>query len=226
MPQIVSLGPYHHGRRVFREMERHKWRFLHKIVNRTNHDVKAYLNCVKELEKKARACYEGIIALSSEEFVEMMVLDGCFILEFFRGVAEGFINLGYSQNDPVFAIHGFMHSIQRDMIMLENQIPLCILDHLLGLQIGKPHQRDLVSKLAMRFFDPLMPTDESLRRNDQKELEPSLGHISFDPLLDNGGLHCLDVFRKSLLRTGLILPPRKKSQTSLTPVVRIADKRN
>ncbi|KAF6142073.1 hypothetical protein GIB67_001270 [Kingdonia uniflora] len=83
-------------------MERHKWRSLHKIVNRTNHDAKAYLNCVKELEKKARACYEGIIALSSEEFVEMMVLDGCFILEFFRGVAEGFINLGYSQNDPVF----------------------------------------------------------------------------------------------------------------------------
>ncbi|KAI3497878.1 hypothetical protein L1887_33477 [Cichorium endivia] len=39
---------------------------------------------------------------------------------------------GYPRCDPVFAMRGSMHSIQRDMIMLENQIPLFILDRLLG----------------------------------------------------------------------------------------------
>ncbi|CAN6818751.1 unnamed protein product [Brassica oleracea var. botrytis] len=29
-------------------------------------------------------------SLSSNEFIEMLVLDGCFVLELFRGAVEGF----------------------------------------------------------------------------------------------------------------------------------------
>ncbi|KAL5556936.1 hypothetical protein UlMin_039172 [Ulmus minor] len=208
-PQIVSLGPYHHGRRRLRQMDRHKWRSLHQVLKRTNHDTSLYLNSIKELEEKARSCYEGPINLSSNEFVEMMVLDGCFVLELFRGAAGGFKHLGYPRNDPIFAMRGSMHSIQRDMIMLENQIPLFILDRLLGLQLGDPDQRGSVAKLAIQFFDPLMPTDEPLTKSDRNKLESSLGcTTTFDPLFDQSGLHCLDVFRRSLLRTGPKPTPR------------------
>ncbi|GMH25221.1 hypothetical protein Nepgr_027064 [Nepenthes gracilis] len=61
---------------------------------------------------------------SRYEFIEMMVLDRCFILELFRGVAVGFKDLRYASNDPMFSVRVTMHSSQRDMIMLENQIPL------------------------------------------------------------------------------------------------------
>ncbi|XP_042494310.1 UPF0481 protein At3g47200-like [Macadamia integrifolia] len=229
VPQIVSLGPYHHGRKRFRDMERHKWRSLHQILNRTHQDVNLYLDSIGEVEDKARACYEGPIPLTSNEFVEMMVLDGCFVLELFRGAAGGFKHLGYSRNDPVFAMRGVMHSIQRDMIMLENQIPLFILDRLMVLQMGESNQKGLVAKLALPFFDPLTPTDEPLQKSDQNKLESSLIHPTtpFDPLTDQDGLHCLDVFRRSLLRRGPGLEPhpsrnwmRWRSQT-----VRVADKR-
>ena len=33
-------------------------------------------------------------SLSSNEFIEMLVLDGCFVLELFRGAVEGFTELG------------------------------------------------------------------------------------------------------------------------------------
>ncbi|KAK3221774.1 hypothetical protein Dsin_008799 [Dipteronia sinensis] len=195
VPQIVSLGPYHHGKKRLRQMDRHKWRSLHVVLKRTNQDIKVYIDSMREREEKARACYEGPIGLSSKEFVEMMVLDGCFVLELFRGAALGFKELGYLDNDPVFAMRGSMHSIQRDMMMLENQLPLFILDRLLGLQ--NPDQKGLVSELALGFFDSLIPTDEPLMKFDQKESEKStLDH------LDQEGLHCLDVFRKSLLRSG------------------------
>lgn len=203
VPQIVSLGPYHHGKKRLRQMDRHKWRSLHHILKRTDHDINLYLDSIRELEEKARSCYEGTISLGSNEFVEMMVLDGCFMLELFRGAAEGFKPLGYSRNDPVFAMRGAMHSIQRDMIMLENQLPLFILDRLLGLQFNDPDQKGLVAQLALRFFDPLTPTDEPLTKSDMTKLESSLGYAAaFDPLSDHGGLHCLEVFRRSLLRTG------------------------
>ncbi|GAB4846953.1 hypothetical protein Ancab_025963 [Ancistrocladus abbreviatus] len=209
IPQVVSLGPYHHGERRLQEMDRHKWRALHHTLKRSDQDIKIYLDSVKELEEKARACYELPISLSTDQFVEMMVLDGCFILELFRGVVGGFKALGYSPNDPIFSMRGTIHSIQRDMIMLENQIPLFILDRLFGLQLGKPQQKGLVAQLALRFFDPLMPT-EPLTVYDRTKLESSIGHLTtaFDPLSDHAGLHCLDVFRRSLLYKGSQLAPR------------------
>ncbi|XAR74024.1 hypothetical protein NMG60_11008176 [Bertholletia excelsa] len=225
IPQTVSLGPYHHGKRRYRNMDRHKWRALYHILKRTRQDIELYLDSMKELEERARACYEGPISLSSNEFAEMMVLDGFFILELFRGAIEGFRHLGYSRNDPVFAMRGSMHSIQRDMIMLENQLPLFVLDRLLGLQLGQPEQRGMVAKLAIQFFDPLMPTDEPLTKSYRNKLESSMGQTAtFDPLSDQGSLHCLDVFRRSLLRTGPQPEPRiwikKWSHTR-----RVADKR-
>ncbi|KAL7231754.1 hypothetical protein ACSBR2_009899 [Camellia fascicularis] len=200
IPRTVSLGPYHHGRRDLRTMDCHKWRALHRVLKRTQHDISLYLDSIKELEQDARACYEGTISLSSNEFVEMMVLDGCFILELFRGAIEGFKKLGYSRKDPIFAMRASMHSLQRDMIMLENQIPLFILDRLLGLENGDPHQRGLVAKLAIQFFDPLMPTDESLTSSSSSSSFKNL--TMFDPFAEQGGLHCLDVFRRSLMRVG------------------------
>ncbi|KAL3722050.1 hypothetical protein ACJRO7_034407 [Eucalyptus globulus] len=208
IPQIVSLGPYHHGKKRLRQMDRHKWRCLHRILRRTGHEISLYLDAVKVVEEKARACYEGTISMSSNEFVEMMVLDGCFVIELFRGVAEGFKELGYPRNDPIFSMRGSMHTIQRDMIMLENQIPLSLLDQLLGLQLGDPNQKGLVAKLALRFFDPLMPTDEPLTKLRRNRLE-SLGYTTaFDPLSDQGELHCLEVFRRSLLCSGPQPEPR------------------
>ncbi|KAK9163828.1 hypothetical protein Syun_004730 [Stephania yunnanensis] len=228
VPQIVSLGPYHHGKKRLRDMEKHKYRSLHQVLKRCNHDVKLYLNSIKEVEEKARACYEGPIAMNSNEFVEMLVLDGCFILELFRGVAVGFKQLDYSHNDPVFAMRGFMHSIQRDMIMLENQLPLFILERLMGLQVGDPVQKGLVAKLLLRFFDPLVPSDEPLIRksDDRNKLECSMGqHAKFDPLDDQSGLHFVDVFRRSLLRTTGPQPTPRIWLKRRSHAVRVADKR-
>ncbi|GLT78869.1 hypothetical protein SLA2020_503880 [Shorea laevis] len=64
VPQIVSLGPYHHGKRRLRQMNRHKWRSLHRVLKRTNQDLKVYLDSMKELEEKARGCYEGTILVA------------------------------------------------------------------------------------------------------------------------------------------------------------------
>ncbi|XWS33568.1 hypothetical protein CRYUN_Cryun22dG0094500 [Craigia yunnanensis] len=97
---------------------------------------------MKELEERTRTGYEGTITLSSNEFVEMLILDGCFVLELFQGAAVGFRRLGYGRNDTVFAMRGSMHAIQRDMIMLENQLPLFVLDRLLGIQLDEPDRRE------------------------------------------------------------------------------------
>ncbi|KAL4644744.1 hypothetical protein ACB092_02G186500 [Castanea dentata] len=197
-PEQTQHSLQKHKRRL-RQMDRHKWCALQHVLKRTNHDINLYLDAVNELEERARACYEGpsITSLGSNEFVEMIVLDGSFVIELFRGADEGFKQLGYPRNDPIFAMRGSMHSIQQDMIMLENQLPLFILDRLLGLQLGNPDHKGLVAKLELQFFDPLMPIDEPLTKSYRSKLESSFRYATtFDPLSDHGGLHCVDVFRQ------------------------------
>ncbi|XP_030474723.1 UPF0481 protein At3g47200-like [Syzygium oleosum] len=202
VPQIVSLGPYHHGKKHLRHMEQHKVRCLHRILWRARHEKKIFLDSVREVEGRARTCYEGEIPMSSEEFVEMMVLDGCFVIELFLGFIFGFEKLGHPRNDSVFSVRRSMHKIQGDMIMLENQIPLFMLDRLLGLQLGDPNQKGLAAKLALRFFKPRQPTD------DPQTLLSGNG-MEFDQLSDQCELHCLEVLRWSLLHSG---PKRVENQ--------------
>ncbi|KQJ83450.1 UPF0481 protein At3g47200 [Brachypodium distachyon] len=233
-PQAVSIGPLHHGKRRLRDMERHKWRALHHVLKRTGHDVTAYLDALRPMEDRARACYDGRVAwMPADEFVQCLVLDGTFVLELFRGALEGFAgDLGYSRHDPVFAMRGAMHAVRSDMILLENQIPLFVLDRLLGTQQGRPEQTGAVAALAVRFFDPLMPTDTPMHRKDRSMLESSVAAssatASFDPLSEPM-LHCLDVFRRSLLRAGLqpTPPPAARLWPRMWSVPRrvVADKR-
>ncbi|GAB2279628.1 hypothetical protein Dimus_014272 [Dionaea muscipula] len=201
IPQVVSLGPYHHGRSSLKEMEQHKWRALDHILNRHGQDIKIYLDAIKEVEEEARTCYERPVStLSSKEFVQMMVLDGCFMLELFRGAAceQGFKSLGYEENDPVFTTRNtFYKSIERDMIMLENQIPLFVLEKLLSLQLeglSQSKSKGLVARVTLDIFRPLMPTG-------------SLTSASSD----ESGLHCLDVIRRSLLKGFKPPPPATRS---------------
>ncbi|KAK3412041.1 hypothetical protein EUGRSUZ_I00798 [Eucalyptus grandis] len=206
VPQIVSLGPYHHGEKHLRQMDQHKLRCLHHILKRTNHQIGDYLHSVKELEGRARACYEGPISMSSNEFVEMMVLDGCFMIELFQGFYdEGFKKLKYPSNDPVFSMQGPMHMIQQDMIMLENQIPFFILHQLYCLQYGDHNLEEELAQLALLFFDHMKPTEATDHMKPTDATNHSSNRLEF-PLPDlgePGELHCLALFRRSLLHLGV-----------------------
>lgn len=219
VPQIVSLGPYHHSDEHLHHMELHKWRCLHRILERSGKGIGLYLDSVKKVERRARACYEGRISMSRDDFVEMMVLDGCFVIEMFQGFAEGFEKLGYPPNDPVFSMRESIRQTRQDMIMLENQIPLFILDRLLGLQLGDPNQKEKerVAKLALQFFSPLIGIPRfdiigtSLVRETVHFIDRDLREkLTFDPLYDHGKVHCLEVVRRSLLHLGLKQPKTKQ----------------
>ncbi|KAF7849961.1 hypothetical protein BT93_L0087 [Corymbia citriodora subsp. variegata] len=201
VPDIVCLGPYHHNEPHLRKMDQHKWRCLQCMLARNKHNIGLYLDSVKKVEKAAHAYYEGPIDMTSEKFVEMMVLDGCFVIELFRGFTEGFTELGYPHNDPVFSMQESLHTIQRDMIMLENQIPLFILKGL--LRLSKPHMKKHVANLALEFFSPLKPTGDS--------------SLELAQLSDHGRLHCLEVFRLSLLDLGRKPESREQNWQLKTP---------
>ncbi|RLM65027.1 hypothetical protein C2845_PM16G21910 [Panicum miliaceum] len=68
-----------------------KWGYVDEIL-RLNCE-KGLVHCLtalQELSRQARNCYPEDIKISSEEFIQMLLLDGCFILGALGGTQELF----------------------------------------------------------------------------------------------------------------------------------------
>ncbi|EOA27098.1 hypothetical protein CARUB_v10023196mg [Capsella rubella] len=199
-PRVVSIGPYHRGKMHLKMIEEHKWRYLNVLLARTqNLTLEAYMKRVRTVEEEARECYSESIHMESEEFNEMMVLDGCFILELFRKVS---ILVPSEPNDPLMAMAWVLPFSYRDLLRLENQIPFLVLETLFDLTRGDNEKETNASlqSLAFAFFNNTMHrTDEDLARF--KDLKAK---------------HLLDLVRSSLIpKNELHEPPVTNSKEKM-----------
>ncbi|GLT35169.1 hypothetical protein SLA2020_096440 [Shorea laevis] len=71
-------------------MEVHKVRFLGMLLGRRNgHTAELYVAALRGTVEKACDCYSESSSISTEDFLEMLVLDGCFIVEFIHQLLDG-----------------------------------------------------------------------------------------------------------------------------------------
>ncbi|XP_058112900.1 UPF0481 protein At3g47200-like [Magnolia sinica] len=185
-PNIVSIGPFNRGLDRLRGMEEVKWKFLRRLLDpNLGHQVtlESLFDDMKSLEDRARKCYSETIKLGSDEFIETMILDGCFIIELFRESIKP-----KNMNEPFFTIQRMVHLLRRDFIMLENQLPLFVLRKLFDLTAVPTTSSTMMSlqELALNFFGPLM----SRVRNPPNQIKVKAGHC---------GNHLLDLFHASIL---------------------------
>lgn len=155
-PEIVAIGPYHRNKSHLKMMEEHKLRFLKLLLQRKKDKVSKYVAAMKLLEEEARKCYAEPLHLSSDEFIEMMVLDGCFIIELLHKFKMLKDSLDKIKNDPLFRMEWTLDFLQLDLILFENQIPFFILTKLYEM-IERPGQQDKFINLALEFFNDLLP---------------------------------------------------------------------
>lgn len=88
-PCMISIGPYHHGAASLQVMEKEKWGYLDNVLKMNcEWNLLDYLTAIGELAKQARKCYSEDIKMSSETFLQMLLLDGCFILVALGGLRE------------------------------------------------------------------------------------------------------------------------------------------
>ncbi|KAJ4783606.1 hypothetical protein LUZ62_034852 [Rhynchospora pubera] len=130
-PRMVSIGPYHHGRDAFHAMEMHKLRYLRDYLSRnTRNSINHCISKLRGLEFQARQCYFEEVKLQTDEFLEMMLLDGCFIIEFLMKL---YYPIG--ESDVIFHVGWVLPIIRNDLLLLENQIPFFIIQELFNLLI-------------------------------------------------------------------------------------------
>ncbi|XLU22183.1 hypothetical protein S245_058249 [Arachis hypogaea] len=129
-PEIVSIGPFHHGDEKLLKMEDHKRLYCKQFIERSEtNKLESFVNCVQELEPKIRACYSDDIKLSKEEHVMVILVDCCFILEFLLRY-HFMLTRG---DDAILLPTRLRVYIRYDLLLLENQVPFFVLDKIYNL---------------------------------------------------------------------------------------------
>lgn len=184
-PQSVSIGPYHHWRSELYDMERYKLAAARRFQKRINgHKFEAV--AVEEFKKwdlQIRSCYHNFIDYKDETFAWIMALDATFLLEclqFYVRHADKSSDIDIKQLGRVLHPTGTgstHNSIFRDLMMLENQLPLFLLQNLLELQLGsKAKAEERLSSLLRLVCQELSPFSFKLPEDTKLHINEK-GHV-------------------------------------------------
>ncbi|XXG59157.1 hypothetical protein AAC387_Pa04g1285 [Persea americana] len=165
IPQLVAIGPYHHWRPELYEMERYKLAAA-KRTHKQLHSVK-FQQVVDNLVKhdpRIRSYYHHYLHFNGETLAWMMAVDASFLLEFLQifSLKEGKVLSEGSSRTSQFVEYVGRKSVQnailRDILMLENQIPLFILKKILELQSSSSEEgNELLFMILMNFIKEISP---------------------------------------------------------------------
>jgi hypothetical protein len=137
-PQTVSIGPYHSYDDQLKPMEEHKHRALYYFLKRSGKSLELFLLSLNEVVQDLKDSYDQLDKSWNDDtgkFLQLMILDGCFMLEIMRLAIQP--SNDYVADDPVFSIHGRVYVapfIRRDMLIVENQLPMLVLYKLVATE--------------------------------------------------------------------------------------------
>ncbi|KAK2643551.1 hypothetical protein Ddye_025314 [Dipteronia dyeriana] len=136
-------------------MEEHKIRYLQHFLRRTLVSMEDFLIFIKNNEEKLRNSYSETIKLSSNDFVEMILLDAVFLLEVLSRRTKPRLR---TTDDRIFSKPNIILDVESDIWSIENQLPLFILENLFKLaktsMAGKHYEGLSLINLTSRFFMP------------------------------------------------------------------------
>ncbi|XP_022854585.1 UPF0481 protein At3g47200-like [Olea europaea var. sylvestris] len=195
-PKLVSFGPYYHGLPELGTAEEFKHKVLTMFVSSSGKDKQIFYCQIFKLIDQIRNSYVGVSrdAYDDGALAEMMLLDACFAVYLMK------IAVGDEEKIIHFCQHLGLCVIKFafiDMYLLENQIPLWVIKHLINLIYGEG------SMLLCNFFSSMTLENTRLTRipgEDKKQ-----------------PLHILDAYHRLLVeewdKAGKILvQPVKKCQ--------------
>jgi hypothetical protein len=125
-PKLISIGPFHHRRQEYRDMEMQKVKYLKDFCKKTEKSQEVLASIVKEKEVEIRRCYAETSKLNRIEFLKMILLDGIFIIELFRRNFKE----EEREKDYILSKPWLREGIQHDLLLLENQLPYFVLEDL------------------------------------------------------------------------------------------------
>ncbi|XP_027334834.1 UPF0481 protein At3g47200-like [Abrus precatorius] len=161
-PELISIGPFHHNKPELKPMHKQKQRYFLAFWERVTNKkalakYKAFLN---ENIGMIRSSYSEPDKLDDDKFVEMILLDSIFILELFLRKSEQ----SAQEKDYMLTTSWICKSIQRDLLLLENQLPIFVLEELYK-RVYKLNSLSFL-ELAFNYFEDYYPHKSTSDQNN------------------------------------------------------------
>ncbi|RWR98226.1 UPF0481-like protein [Cinnamomum micranthum f. kanehirae] len=148
-PRIISFGPYHDLKEKLYATQRYKFNYLQGFLSRDPMiPLKRYINMVSSMIDKIKCCYPDYFYLKDPVLIKMMVIDGCFIVEYLLRVHE-------RVKDELSSMV-LIQLLKYDILLLENQLPFFILDKIYKLAITPSSSNSYppsFTQLAIGYFN-------------------------------------------------------------------------
>lgn len=181
-PQIIAIGPLNHHlareKTHLAEMQRHKVLYLQNLLQ-PRWDREELLSCychgMGQLEERVRCCYAEPIEIAGGEFVEMLVLDACFIVELFRRFK---LDL-WDDDNNVFRTSWIRKKLGRDLLVADNQLPLFVLQEFYDITKMPEDQETNFQDLILGFFSKVLPVQllKVSKFGPFLEFDPKITHL-------------------------------------------------
>ncbi|CAA0815991.1 Plant protein of unknown function (DUF247 [Striga hermonthica] len=160
-PKVVSIGPFHHQKTRLQNMQQHKLTYLnHLLTRREESTVDRYVEAVRSMEEEARNSYSEPIEPNRDKLVEILVLDGLFVVELVRKYKLDYLRM---PDDPIIQYEQVLGRVRRDLMLVENQVPFFVLDQLFNMTKGGNPDDDIFH-LVHYFFDDISPWPDFTRK--------------------------------------------------------------
>jgi len=144
-PQIISIGPFHHGHKRLEPMKKLKVRYFKIFVQKAVLNVEKLVSTVRDMEGDVRRCYAETSEISSDNYVKMILLDVSFIIVHFLIFKHA--EWGHYQESTVFS-----EQLLEDMLLLENQLPFFVIEKLYNFAFASCSRYPSFTQLTFEFF--------------------------------------------------------------------------
>ncbi|KAG2664715.1 hypothetical protein I3760_16G096700 [Carya illinoinensis] len=151
-PQLISIGPFHYRSPKLQSRENYKLRCLEDFLRRANKELEDLVSTVLCFQPSVRMLYERTIEIESDDFINMILVDACFIIEFFlRDLSE---LKNWTFDDSIELKPWMISRMKLDLILLENQLPFNIIERLYEElpHESRPKYGSNFLELAFNFF--------------------------------------------------------------------------
>ncbi|KAL5546746.1 hypothetical protein UlMin_006433 [Ulmus minor] len=190
-PRAIAIGPIHHKNKNLQLAQQYKGGLAAKFINESGKTTEEVYMKIKAEMKALKFLFdpEVIKDYKEEELSWMLFLDGCSTLQFMHGVVHNkMIEYKIKSDQVAFA--------QQDLFLLENQIPLKVLNLLLDSSEAKDELKNSIKK----FLQMNVMTPEYMWNST------NLNDIDID---NEDSIHLLELLQKCA-----VFPPPEKEKWS------------
>jgi hypothetical protein len=148
-PEVVSIGPFHHGDKRLETMEKLKVRYFKRFVQKAALNLEKLVSTIRDRERDVRRCYVETIQISSDDCVKMIMVDASFIIMFFLTQKH---EEWRGEDDLIVFTTRLIAGIRKDIRLLENQLPFFIIEELYNFAFASRSNFPSFTQLAFGFL--------------------------------------------------------------------------